>query len=125
MKSRILINGLFTCIILIIISGSGSAESMSELPVITANDWGITSSEPVTSLAALENVPANPADWNWDIEVVDESTDDIGEYPSLALDSNGDPHISYSDTHNEYLMYAQLRNGTWYLNPLDQTSGAG
>ncbi|NIR66931.1 MAG: hypothetical protein GWN61_21255, partial [candidate division Zixibacteria bacterium] len=49
----------------------------------------------------------------------------MGEWPSLALDSNGDAHISYSDTFNGRLRYAQKAYDFWYLNTLDYTSGAG
>ena len=121
MKSRLLIIGLFTCLI----TGSSYAAPIIESSTVMANEWGTTSPESSTILTANGELPSNPAAWSWDIEVVDESTADIGEYPSLALDSNGDPHISYSDTHNGNLMYAQSRDGIWYLNPLDQTSGAG
>ena len=43
----------------------------------------------------------------WDIQTVD-STQYSGEYSSIALDSSGNPHISYFDGYEGNLKYAGI-----------------
>ena len=42
--------------------------------------------------------------YGWNIEIVDRPGD-VGLYPFIAVDSNGNPHISYYDDTNEELKY--------------------
>jgi hypothetical protein len=60
----------------------------------------------------------------WHIETVD-STAAVGEYTSLALDSNKHPHISYYDIGNEDLKYAFKDSSGWHLETVDSTGDAG
>jgi len=56
------------------------------------------------------------AAWNgssWDIQTVD----GVGERPSLALDSSGQPHISY--TMNGDLKYAVCNGSSWDIQTVD------
>jgi hypothetical protein len=69
--------------------------------------------------------------WNgtaWNIEVVD-SVDTGGWFTSLALDSNGNSHISYVDYHwddrDGDLKYAKRAGGTWSSETLDSEGAAG
>ena len=47
--------------------------------------------------------------FGWRIQTVD-SKEDVGLYTAIALDSNGNPHISYYDATNNDLKYACLGN---------------
>jgi hypothetical protein len=58
------------------------------------------------------------------VETVD-SSGDAGKFTSIALDSSGNPHISYVDytVWNSYdLKYAYLSGDTWYISTLDSAS---
>jgi fibronectin type 3 domain-containing protein len=51
----------------------------------------------------------------WNIETV-LPAGAVGEYPSLAIDNTGNPHISYLDYNDGYVKYA-FKNGTsWSIN---------
>jgi parallel beta-helix repeat protein/putative cofactor-binding repeat protein len=54
----------------------------------------------------------------WWIQLVD-STDNVGYYSSIALDSNGNPHIAYSDTSNWNLKYASWSGSEWAIQLVD------
>jgi putative cofactor-binding repeat protein len=54
----------------------------------------------------------------WWIQVVD-STDNVGYYSSIALDSNGTPHIAYSDMSNWNLKYASWSGSEWAIQVVD------
>jgi len=60
----------------------------------------------------------------WQITVVD-STGDVGQYDSLALDSSGEPHISYWDADNKDLKYASRSGAVWITEPVDSTGDVG
>lgn len=47
----------------------------------------------------------------WQIETVDRSC--LGKYPSIALDGEGAPHISYFDETTDNLMLADRVDGSW------------
>jgi len=59
----------------------------------------------------------------WDIQTVD-YTGDVGQYTSIALDSDDNPHISYYDNLNEDLKYAHY-DGTWHKETVDSTGSVG
>ena len=59
----------------------------------------------------------------WRIETVD-SADHVGQHTSIALDSSGNPHISYHDGWNLYLKYAYY-DGSWNIETVDSTGDVG
>jgi len=58
---------------------------------------------------------------DWHIETVDSSFD-VGFMSFLALDSNGNPHISYCDITNSILKYASFNGISWNIETLDYVS---
>ena len=60
---------------------------------------------------------------NWIVETVD-SEGDVGGWSSIALDSNENPRISYSDTTNRDLKYASRDVCGWTIETAD-SSGVG
>ncbi len=61
----------------------------------------------------------------WNAEVVDDA-DEVGSDSSLALDTAGNPHISYYDTTNGHLKYARWTAATdWQITTVDPDDGVG
>ena len=59
---------------------------------------------------------------DWTIQTVD-SDGWVGEYTSLALDSSGNPHISYSG--GDDLKYAAFNGSTWTTQTVDSNGEVG
>ena len=57
-------------------------------------------------------------------ETVD-TAGDVGRYTSIALDANGNPHISYYDETNQDLKYAYKSEGSWHIETVDTTGDVG
>ena len=69
-------------------------------------------------------IPCNAAaQWLY-VEIVD-SAGDVGLYTSLALDSGGNPHISYYDFTNEDLKYAYHDGTSWQIETVDSAGSVG
>ncbi|HEC80650.1 MAG TPA: T9SS type A sorting domain-containing protein [Firmicutes bacterium] len=69
-------------------------------------------------------VPAQFFAQEWHIETVD-SVGDVGKDTSIALDSNGYPHISYYDSTNYDLKYAKWTGSGWDIETVDSGGSAG
>ena len=55
---------------------------------------------------------------NWQTTTVD-SSQDVGQYAALALDTYDRPRISYYDSANRSLKFAYMMNNIWYIQTLD------
>ena len=64
------------------------------------------------SIIPNENTERKSSDWV--IETVD-STGDVGEFPSLAVDESGHPHIAYHDLTNGMIKYAYYNGTDWSI----------
>jgi hypothetical protein len=54
-----------------------------------------------------------------------DSAGDVGYFSSLALDTNGYPHISYYDRTNHDLKYASWNGSAWNLQTVDSAGNVG
>ena len=54
-----------------------------------------------------------------------DSTGTVGEYTSIALDSNNKVHISYYDSSNSALKYATNASGSWAASTIDSIGDVG
>jgi hypothetical protein len=78
-----------------------------------------------TMQAEQLTVASNSQTIGWIIETAD-SNGDIGSYSSLVLDSNGHPHISYYDSTNGALKYAEWHpNSGWSISLVDLVYDVG
>jgi hypothetical protein len=59
---------------------------------------------------------------NWVTETVD-SGSSVGQYASLALDTDDVPHLSYLDGGDETLVYAHLSGTLWLTRAIDSSVG--
>ncbi len=76
-------------------------------------------------LVYLKQDPQTPT--GWILEIVDDSSPEVGIATSLALDTDGNPHISYVDKSDNDLKYARRDSSGWYMEIVadsspDQTS---
>lgn len=77
----------------------------------------------IPGLAAQPFVLSNPMNADeWRIEVVDFGQNDVGQKSSIALDSNGFPHISYEDNDADDIKYARWNGSAWSIETVDKSS---
>lgn len=62
--------------------------------------------------------------YDWTIEVVDDSGS-VGTYPSITLDSESNPHISYYDAGSDDLKLAALIDSVWNIEIVDSAGNVG
>ncbi len=71
------------------------------------------------------DVKASPT--TWVVETVDASAD-VGYFSSIAVDSDGFPHMAYYDSHWEDLKYAtpsRVAGPDWVISPVDTVGEVG
>ncbi len=61
----------------------------------------------------------------WTLETVDAGGSSFGAYASLAIDPDGNPHISYLDRDRGDLKYAWKAGGAWYITLVDSAGTSG
>jgi len=77
---------------------------------------GKDSDNPVS--AGDDDNPASPAKWS--VETIVSN----GSYPSLALDSGGNPHVSFLDGADQFVKYAYRKDNVWTVVPAGKASNA-
>ena len=75
-------------------------------------------------IGMLAVIPEEVRAETWSIETVD-SAGDVGWFTSIAVDSNGYPHISYQDRANMDLKYAKWTGSKWSITTVDSTNSVG
>jgi len=61
---------------------------------------------------------------DWYVETVD-NTGDAGEYTSIILDSQNQPHISYYGSSSDDLKYAKGTSSGWEIEIIDSVGNVG
>ncbi|UCG69452.1 MAG: PKD domain-containing protein [Thermoplasmata archaeon] len=56
---------------------------------------------------------------SWEIQIVDNQSENIGLHTSLAIDSNDYPHICYYDETNALVKYARWNGISWDIETVD------
>ena len=64
------------------------------------------------------------ADPGWVVETVDRGEGDVGLYSSIAIDSNGNPHISYFDETCGTVKYARFTGTQWEMETIERVDYA-
>ncbi|MCW4005464.1 MAG: BNR repeat-containing protein [Candidatus Bathyarchaeota archaeon] len=65
---------------------------------------------------------ATKSNSTWVIQTVD-SAGTVGQYTSIAVDSLGNPHVSYYDVTHSNLKYARFDGATWHLETVGSPLG--
>ena len=78
----------------------------------------------LVSVALLAAAPSPAPAGTWVTQTVD-SAADVGQYSSIALDSSGNPHISYYDNTNGDLKYAYFDGSSWHISTVDSNGDVG
>jgi subtilisin family serine protease len=91
-----------------------------------SDSFDITSNDPdedlvMVNLSGLGKITLSS---KWKSETVD-SAGIVGQYTSIAIDSNDKVHISYYDASNSDLKYATNISGSWVKSTLDSTGIVG
>jgi hypothetical protein len=59
------------------------------------------------------------------VQIVDQSSADVGDFVSMSLDSAGRPGLAYYDGANADLKYAHFNGSSWDVQPVDQNFTTG
>ena len=106
------------------ITATNSASSDTATVIIAVNEAVPSISYSPSSFTLTKDVAMSPTATSTNIggalpSGVIDSTQNVGSYTSIAIDSNGDNHISYYDSTNTALKYATDKSGSWVFTTLD------
>lgn len=95
--------------------GSSESYTISGLVGNTTYYLALKVADDVGNFCALSNVVTattepSPSGWS---NVIVESTGDVGRFTSIAVDSSGNPYISYHDESNGHLKLARWTGSAW------------
>ena len=103
-------------------SGGGSLRARTSLALDSNNNPHISYCEWFNWSGPERNCYIKYARWNgsaWNIETVD-FAGDVGGRNSIALDSNDNPHVSYSESiDDDTLKYARRTKDSWNIETVD------
>ena len=114
------------------IAGTAFAMALTTVPQAAAEAAGQAANTPPPFQAepAEAQAPTPPPaaagqlpNFSWTTQVVDQGG--VGNYPSLALDQNDNPHIAYLDDENDNMKYATVKDGAWALQSFDSPNADG
>ncbi|MBI5055171.1 MAG: PKD domain-containing protein [Nitrospirae bacterium] len=108
------------------INPTGDVGSYSSIAVDSNNRVHISYSEQfVVNLHVDYDLKyATNASGSWVVSTID-TAGSVGQYSSIAVDSNNKAHIGYYDWDNGDLKYATNLSGTWTISVIDSTGYVG